>query len=164
MNTRTLSASSWRLSLLGVAALALALTPGCKKDADSTPPDDAEAAGADDDDDDDDAAAPVEDEEPVEAVLDPGTFEETVTDNMDDIGECFGTANAENPELKGTINAMFTIGADGKVSEFKVEEGSSLNDEGLNACITEKVKGWDFPKPASGEPTTLPFPFNLEPG
>ncbi len=165
MNIRNLPASTWRLSLLGVAAFALALTPGCKKDADSTPPEDAEAADADDDDDDDDDdAAAAEEEEPAEAVLDPGTFEETVTDNMDDIGECFSTANAANPELKGTIDAMFTIGADGKVSEFKVGESSTLNDEGLNACITEKVKAWDFPKPASGEPTTLPFPFNLAPG
>ncbi|MCA9717674.1 MAG: AgmX/PglI C-terminal domain-containing protein [Myxococcales bacterium] len=157
------SAPSWRRALLGAAILALALAPGCKKDADSTPPDDEsglddDAGGGEPD------AADADDAEPTEAALDPSTFEETVNDNMDDVGECFGTANAANPELKGTIDTMFTVGPDGKVSEFKVNESSSLNDEGLNACITEKVKGWQFPKPASGEPTTLPFPFNLEPG
>lgn len=149
-------------------AFALLFAPGCKKDADTTPPDDAADSGGDLDDEDAPDESGGADEEPEEAeaeeVLTPGTFEETVNNNSGDVVDCYTEANAANPELKGDMQVLFTVGADGKVTEIKVEEGSTLNDEGLTKCVEEKVKGWQFPKPASGEPTSLPFPFSLEPG
>ena len=100
----------------------------------------------------------------VQGALDRDIIRRIVRAHINEVRACYNAELTRDPNAKGTSKIQWTIGPDGKVTELKVEEGSSLNDEGLNACITEKVKGLDFPKPASGEPTTLPFPFNLEPG
>ena len=134
------------------AKMEYGIVSSIRKKGDTTTPDEAAPTDEGDVDADADAGEPADaEEEPAEVALDPGTFEEAVNEHMDDIGECYGTANAANPELKGEMNTMFTIDADGKVAEFKVQEGSTLNDEGLTQCIVEKSKGWQFPKPASGE-------------
>jgi outer membrane biosynthesis protein TonB len=151
-----------QLATRAVFAALITLSFGCKK-SDTTTPDDA-APEDESSSESEPEPAPAEEEEPAEVALDPGSFEEAINEHMSDIADCYTTANASNPELKGEMNTLFTIGPDGKISEFKVEEGSSLNDEGLTQCIIEKSKTWQFPKPASGEAISLPFPFNLEPG
>ena len=149
------------------AALALALAvalPGCKKSGDSSPPDDVGAAQADDDDGGDaDQADADADQDSGEAQLTATSFEETVNDHIDDVVGCYEQSRAENPELAGTLEANFTIAADGSIAAVAATDASSLKDEGLINCIKGKAAGWGFGKPASGESMTLTFPFDLTP-
>lgn len=150
------SKTSW--PLLAVAASALALA-ACKKDQDTAPPDDGGSpagsdagAGAGDDDSSDDAAA---------EFLTVDAFEETIGEKTGDVTDCFAAAKEKKADLGGKLALEFTIGGDGKVSEIKVEPGSTVNDPDLTACVTDKAKAWQFPKTRDGAPMTLPYSFNL---
>ncbi len=161
------------VGLLALLSGLLVATPGCKKSGETNVPDEQaedDDDGTNDGDDAEDADDAAEGADESDAAGDDATplttssFEETVNNHMEDVASCYGDAVAANAELQGTLDGVFTIAADGTVAEFKAAEGSSLNDEGLNACITEKTKDWVFDKPAGGENMTLNFPFNLTPG
>jgi len=151
----------------------LVTTSGCKKAQDSTPPDDVEADDDDDDDDDDGDDGDGDDgdgdgddgddDDDEDTMLTTISFEETVHAHMEEVSDCYSEAVGANAELKGTLEGVFTISADGELVEFKAADGSSLNDEGLNTCIGDKAKSWKFGKPAGREDMTLTFPFNLSP-
>ena len=148
-------------SLLLLLGFALVATPACKKNEESTPPPtdiDDEADVEDEDDADDDA-----DDDDAEEQLSQTLFEEQVQGNMDDVLDCYVQASSENAELAGKVIVSFTVAADGSVEAAEVDESSSLNDEGMNACLKGKFAGWTFAKPPSGESMTLNFPFSLAP-
>ncbi len=146
-------------SLLLLLGFALVATPACKKSEESTPP----PNDIDDEADVEDDADADEDDADVEEQLSQTLFEEQVQGNMDDVLDCYVQASSENPELAGKVIVSFTIAADGSVEAAEIDEGSSLNDEGMNGCLKGKFDGWTFAKPPSGEPMTLSFPFSLAP-
>ncbi|MCA9636896.1 MAG: AgmX/PglI C-terminal domain-containing protein [Myxococcales bacterium] len=146
--------------LVPLLALALTLAPACKKEGESAPP----SGGGEVDGGGDDGDAGDGDGGAAEQYLSQGVFEEEVQGHMDDVGECYGQASADNPELAGKVIVNFTIAGDGSVSAAEIDEGSTLNDEAMNTCLKGKIAGWRFSKTSSGEPMSLVFPFNLSPG
>ena len=150
------TSTSW--PLLAVAVSALALT-ACKKQSDTAPPDDggSQAGGADA------GAASGGDasDDPAPDFLTVDAFEETITAKQSDVTDCFAAAKEKKADLGGKLALEFTIGGDGKVTEVKVEPGSTVNDPGLTTCVTDKAKTWQFPKTRDGAPMTLPYSFNL---
>ncbi|NVB37302.1 AgmX/PglI C-terminal domain-containing protein [Pseudenhygromyxa sp. WMMC2535] len=135
-------------------------TLGCKKqettspDADAAPPAQADA-------DLDTESDPAEEAEAEAEVLTKTSFENTVSEHFDDVSDCYMSALEANPELAGELVASFTIGADGQVTALVAAEGSTLTDEALIACITERAQSWGFDTPT--EEMVLQYPFNLEP-
>ncbi len=149
------------MSLLVVMTGALAMT-ACKKSGDSAPPGD--GAGADLDAGDDDRASSNDDSDDADAepdFLSVDAFEEIVQRNTGDVTDCFSQAKAGKPELAGKLAYDFTIGADGQLTDLQLDEGSAIKDDGLNACILDKARGWKFPKPRGDQPMTLPYSFSL---
>jgi hypothetical protein len=150
------TSTSW--PLLAVAVSALALT-ACKKQPDAQPPDDggspagAEGGAAGND----DAAS----DDPAPDFLTVDAFEETITAKQGDVTDCFAAAKEKKADLGGKLALEFTIGGDGKVTEVKLEPGSTVNDPGLTTCVTDKARTWQFPKTRDGQPMTLPYSFNL---
>lgn len=71
-------------------------------------------------------------------------------------------ANRENPP-EGIMLTWFVINADGVVSKAKIrKKGSTVYDEGLNACVLEVISSMVFPKPPDGEDNPVEFPFRLQ--
>ena len=149
------TSTSW--PLLAVAAGALALA-ACKKQQDAQPPDDGAAAGAEG------GESPLDanyNDDPAPDFLTVDLFEETIDNNKGDVTDCFATAKETKPDLGGKLALEFTIGGDGKVTDVKVESGSTINDPGLTTCVTDKAKTWQFAKTRDGQPMVLPYSFNL---
>lgn len=147
-----------------LAALALLCTVGCKKQ-ESTSPDDATASDeveADEVEAEEAEEADEADEEPAAAMLTKAGFDETIYDNMQAVSDCYVAALEGNADLKGTLEADFTFGADGVPTAVTAVEGSSLSDEGLVQCIAEASKGWGF-DPPSEEGMVLRYTFELAP-
>jgi TonB family protein len=153
--------------MIPVLVVALAFV-GCDKDAETSNPD--EAASTDDD---FAQGAPEEGtgedtmEEPAEeeaVVLTQSSFEQGINDHMQDVADCYADAQSKNAKLEGTMNARFTISADGKVESVEALDGSTLKDDGMTACIQEKAQAWQFDPTPSGESMPMEFPFTLAPG
>lgn len=140
-----------------VLGLLLALPLACKKSGESAPPDQAQGDADDGDDDDDD-----DDGEAAEATLNTDSFEETVSEHMGEVSECFNAASEATPGLAGTLRLTFTIAGDGSVEGAEIGEGSDLTDAAFVDCLKGKAAGWRFPKTPTGEPMTLTFPFKLK--
>lgn len=150
---------------ISVVVVALALA-ACNKEETVNPDegsavDDDFAAGAPEDGDESVADA---DDEPEAAVLTQTSFEEGINEHMQDVADCYADAQSKNAKLGGTMQARFTIAADGKVERVEAVEGSSLDDDGMTKCIEDKAKGWEFDPTPSGESMPMEFPFTLAPG
>lgn len=149
--------ASW--SLFSVLVGALALT-ACKKDGDAKPPedsgevaDDADGGGGGG------GGGDAEDEAPEFLTVD--VFEDTLNSKSSEVADCFAKAKESKPDLGGTLALDFTVGGDGVITEVKHDGSSTIKDDGLNACVLEKAKGWKFPKTRKGDPMTLPFKFTM---
>lgn len=156
MTTPRVSFHSW--TLLAVAAGALATT-ACKKAPDTKAPDGGggdEVSHAGDNGGD---ASPEDDAAP--EILTVDVFEEVVDKHKGDVSDCYATAKEAKADLAGKLTLDFTIDGTGKVSEVKVDPASTLKDDGVNACVSDKAKGWSFPKTRDGQSMTLPYSFNL---
>lgn len=155
----TLRATSISWPLLAVLASGLTLT-ACKKAADSQTPDgsgevgDAGHAG-------DQGGDASDADEGAPEVLTVDAFEEIVDKHKGDVSDCYATAKEAKADLAGKLVLDFTVDGTGKVSEVKVDPASTLKDDGLNTCVSDKVKTWEFPKTRDGESMTLPYSFNL---
>ena len=153
----TLRAPSISWPLLAVLAGGLTLT-ACKKSADPQTPDgekgEVDHAG------DQGGDASAEDDAAPE-VLTVDVFEEIVDKHKGDVSDCYATAKEAKADLAGKLVLDFTIDGAGKVSEIKVDPASTLKDDGVNTCVNDRAKKWEFPKTRDGESMTLPYSFNL---
>ena len=156
MTTRT-----W---ITAAAAFAMLSAVGCKKQ-ETTTPDDVTDDDADDADDaDDEVAEPAEadDDDDAPEILSKASFDETITDHFSDVSDCYVAALEGNPDLKGKLNAEFTIGADGVPSSVTAVDGSSLTDEALVQCISDAASAWGFDHPSEAG-MKLRYEFDLAP-
>lgn len=157
--------TSMAITFAAVATLSVA---GCKKQP-TTPPDgDATPADPDPDPDEhEDVDAPSDDEADDEgdaaSPLNKANFDETIHEHFSEVSDCYVTALETNADLKGKLNAEFTIADDGKVVSIVAVDDSTLRDEGLIACINGVAAAWTFALPADGE-MKLRYSFDLAPG
>jgi hypothetical protein len=77
-----------------------------------------------------------------------------------DVRKCYNTELLDDGSIAGNIAIAFVIAADGTVSELEVVDSSM--PARFDACIGASVASWTFP-PADG-PTTVMYPFWMEPG
>ena len=101
-------------------------------------------------------------DEPAEPdVLTVDVFEETLQAKSSDVSDCYAKAKEAKPDLSGKLSLDFTVGGDGVITEVKADPNSTIKDDGLNACVLEKAKGWKFPKTRDGEPMTLAYTYSM---
>lgn len=153
---------------IAFAAVATLSVAGCKKEPTTAPTDDgapAEDADAGDDildDGDDGDASSIETDEGA-GPLSKASFDETIHEHFDEVSDCYVSALGDNPDLQGTLNAEFTISAEGQVVGIVAIDDSTLADEALLECITAAASSWTFAVPAAGE-MNLRYPYKLAPG
>jgi hypothetical protein len=142
-------------SLLIALAGALALS-ACKKEGDgSKPPEDGGGGDVAD------GGGDGGDEPSEPEFLTVDVFEETLQDKSGDVSECYNKAKEAKADLAGKLALDFTVGGDGVITEVKADPGSTIKDDGLNACVLEKAKTWKFPKTRDGQPMTLAYTYSM---
>ena len=70
---------------------------------------------------------------------------------------CYEQALAGKPSLAGKVVAVWTIDLDGKVLTTKIQS-STLQDKGVESCITRAIQRWQFAKPNGGR-CIISYPF-----
>lgn len=92
--------------------------------------------------------------------LDPDVIAAIIRRYLPQIQHCYEQQLALNPGLKGKVTVSFVISGTGSVKSATVAE-SSLSNSATEACITEKIMKWEFPKPKGGGSVGVKYPFLL---
>jgi hypothetical protein len=96
-------------------------------------------------------------------VLDAPTVQRHVGAYVEQIAACYEAELQGDPALTFTAKLVFTIGADGKVSDAKMD-GAGEGDKGAPAvgkCLVARAGTWAFP--AAGTPAKVTYPFTFKP-
>lgn len=99
----------------------------------------------------------------VSAGLDKDIVRRIVRAHINEVRYCYTQALVKNPKANGMLTLTWTINADGKVSKAKVKS-NKIKARGLGECVRRAITRWKFPKPTTGEPMTVVYPFSFEPG
>jgi hypothetical protein len=65
------------------------------------------------------------------------------------------------PTLDGTLQATFTIGADGRVSTAHAD---GMGNTGVETCVADVVRRMQFPAPKGGTSLVVTYPVTFHPG
>lgn len=77
------------------------------------------------------------------------------------IRRCYERELRFKTTLSGRLVIKFEIGEKGKVLSAKVDE-SSLNNKGVETCLTNELITWQFPEPPANSVAEVLFPFNFQ--
>ena len=91
--------------------------------------------------------------------LDKAVIRNVIRQHLDEVKKCYETQLEKNKSLAGRVVVHVVIGADGKVTESRIEE-TSLHSPAGEQCIVDAVHGWEFPKPRGGK-VVVSYPFVL---
>jgi TonB family protein len=80
------------------------------------------------------------------AQVPPGVIEQLASKHRKTLLACEGTET-----LSGDVTVKFQINAEGQIVKSQV--ASTLGKPAVANCILTTVRGWKFPKPASGSAT-----------
>ncbi len=89
--------------------------------------------------------------------LDSSAIASVVKQKLSGIKYCYEKELKNNPNLAGKVVVNFTIGADGSVTNYRVDN-STLNNTNVEQCILRMVRRWKFPAPAGGS-VNVSYPF-----
>ena len=81
-----------------------------------------------------------------------------VRQHRNEVRYCYERALVGKPELQGRVVTQFTIATTGRVLGSAVIE-SSVRDPGVEQCIAEAVRRWEFP--SSQQLANVSYPFVL---
>ena len=91
--------------------------------------------------------------------LDKDLVRQVIRENVGKVRFCYEESLQHNPSLAGKVAVRFVIGRDGQVRSASVDDGSTLSDAALSACLLSRVRGLVFPAPKSGGEVTVRYPF-----
>ena len=101
---------------------------------------------------------PVEAEPRVTGSLDKELIRGVIRDHLSQVRYCYEKALVRSPGLFGKVNTVWTIGADGRVRDAKVDSTTMAHPE-VSSCITSKILTWSFPRPRGGGTVVVRYPF-----
>ena len=91
---------------------------------------------------------------PKDEALDARSFAQVVRQHAPEIRACHPTVALG---WKGKVQVEVRVGLTGAVERVRVVS-TTLQNAGVERCITTAIRGWRFPKP-KGEPMTVRYPF-----
>jgi hypothetical protein len=94
--------------------------------------------------------------------LDRHVINATIAKYLSQVRACYEDRLRINPALEGTLTMAFEIGASGKLNFSKVKS-SSVADPQVGSCVSQRMMGWEFPKPRGGVNVAVTYPFALRP-
>ena len=146
------------LVLLGALCAPLA----CNKQPDTTTPEPATASADKPAADDTDERGALEDPEE-SPYLDSSNFNDEVEKHLAEIVTCYReTVGKPADAPQGRVRVTVVIESQGKVTDVTYDaQRSTLKDDKLQACITDKIKTWRFNISLTGADTPMPYTFDL---
>jgi hypothetical protein len=93
--------------------------------------------------------------------LAPEVIQGVVRQNFGKFRACYEAGLKKDPKLAGDIKVRFVIKEDGTVTDAK-DEGSTLADKDVVACVVGAVSPMTFPKPEGGIVTVV-YPIKFTP-
>ena len=94
-----------------------------------------------------------------EGELPEGVVERELRAHVPDTTACYKEAIKRDPTTHGRVVVRFWIARDGSVRKV-VDNGSSIHDDEMRACVFRVLYNLHFPKPVGGEvPVDVPFRF-----
>jgi hypothetical protein len=104
---------------------------------------------------------PVKEEAEVQGGLSLDEIAAVVERHMGEVINCYEKGLQVQPGLKGRVSMTWVINGGGHVSSAGVAS-SSLNSAQVEGCIVNRLRTWQFPKPAGGVNVNVSkFPFLL---
>ncbi|HEU0030640.1 MAG TPA: AgmX/PglI C-terminal domain-containing protein [Kofleriaceae bacterium] len=91
--------------------------------------------------------------------LDKAIIRRYIKRNLQKLTYCYEKQLLVKPKLAGTVNAQFTIGANGSVVDSKA---SGLDPE-VASCVAGVIKDIEFPKPKGAGVVIVKYPFTFRP-
>jgi len=95
--------------------------------------------------------------------IDKDIIRRIVRNHQNEVRHCYNQGLARDPNLKGRVAVMFTIGPSGTVPSAAVAE-TTLKDGNVANCVAKSVRRWKFPKPQTGGSAMVTYPFSFSPG
>jgi hypothetical protein len=92
--------------------------------------------------------------------LDKEIVRRVIRQHRNEVRYCYEVGLAGKPSLEGRVVTRFTIATTGRVLASTVTE-SSLGDHGVEGCIADAVKRWEFP--STQQTASVSYPFMLTP-
>jgi len=96
----------------------------------------------------------------LEGGLDRSVVQATIAKYLSQVRACYETGLKSNPGLQGQVTMAFEIGGGGDLNYANVQK-TSLDDAGVEKCISTRMMTWKFPKPRGGVAVKVSYPFVL---
>lgn len=102
------------------------------------------------------------DEVQILGALDRSLIDEVIKRHMNQIRYCYQRELTKNPSLGGKLNVKFVVAKDGTVSSAG-KKTSTLNNAGVEQCVTGRFMRMQFPEPKGGGIVIVSYPFVFAP-
>jgi hypothetical protein len=96
----------------------------------------------------------------VQGDLDRAIIRRYIKRNLQNIQSCYEKQLLKAPRLAGTVEAEFTIGADGKVTAST----ATGVDAAVASCVADVIQQIEFPKPKNNSVASVKYPLVFRPG
>jgi hypothetical protein len=96
----------------------------------------------------------------LEGGLDRSVIQATIAKYLSQVRACYEGGLKRNPGLAGLVTMNFEIGKAGGLNFAKVGK-TTLGDEQVEQCISERMMNWKFPAPRGGVDVKVTYPFLL---
>lgn len=104
---------------------------------------------------------PVQEEALVEGGLDKDQIAAVINRHIGEVIYCYEKGLQQKAGLSGRVGVKFLINGQGDVASANVNN-SSLGNAEVEGCITNRLRGWKFPKPVGGVNVKVQYPFVLK--
>jgi TonB family protein len=90
--------------------------------------------------------------------LDKELVRREIRRHLNEIRYCYERALVTRPDLAGRVVVQFSVAAEGAVIAAAIAQ-STLGAAGVEACVTQAVRRWTFPRSPQGGLTVVNYPF-----
>jgi TonB family protein len=97
-----------------------------------------------------------------QGALDKEIIRRIVRRHLNEVKYCYDQALVRQPKLDGRMVAKFTISGTGQVVASFVAS-STLGSPGVEMCVANAIKRWEFPAPRGGGLAIVSYPFTFSP-
>jgi len=95
--------------------------------------------------------------------LDKEIIRRVVRLHMNEVKYCYDQELVRKPGIEGRLSVQFVISPFGQVVS-SVMQSTTMNNLGVEKCVVDAVKRWEFPKPTGGGIAIVAYPFNFVAG
>ncbi|RAL22927.1 hypothetical protein DL240_08525 [Lujinxingia litoralis] len=96
----------------------------------------------------------------VQGSLDREIIQRVVRQHRREMQHCYEQELQRNPNLAGRVTVRWVISPTGSVTVASIAE-TSLNNSGVEQCMTQRIRRWVFPEPKGGGIVNVNYPFNF---